>query len=167
MLRIRAVFAHRFARACLLALLVLGFGVRPVISHLGGLHGLEHVAQDAHGHAHEGGSGHGHADDHDGPRHGDPAHAGIQHGDGHFEHAPGSHVHHAGHHHDPRHESGDGTPKGNHLLLHVFDCVTAMEMPLTQLELPAHALAVPLPPHAWATAPEQSLSSPFRPPISA
>jgi hypothetical protein len=52
-------------RASLLLLLVLGLVVRPVLNHVGELHGIEHAATAAaeHGHAHPGDDSH--VSDHD------------------------------------------------------------------------------------------------------
>jgi hypothetical protein len=51
-------------RASLLLLLVLGLVVRPVLNHVGALHGMEHTAEAVaeHGHAHLGDA---HEADHD------------------------------------------------------------------------------------------------------
>jgi ABC-type nickel/cobalt efflux system permease component RcnA len=55
-------------RASLLLLLVLGLVVRPVLNHVGELHGIEHAATAAaeHGHDHPGDDAHGadHDSDH-------------------------------------------------------------------------------------------------------
>jgi len=159
-------------RVGLLVLLVVGIVIRPTLALAGELHAIEHAAADGgHGHAHV--TGHAHA----------PA---VQ--DEAYAHDAAAHSHagaHAHEHADPEgardlvdvhadsdsmHAADDADPdhaRGPHGLLHHHadaGCSAAVPAPVRVPD--AFGIAVMLPSSAWASAPPQRASSPFRPPIA-
>jgi hypothetical protein len=141
----RPAFAHAVLRAGLLALLLSGLMIRPVLSGLSDMHAAEHaITAEAQA------AGHGHADDH-----------------GHDH--PNDHHHDPAPHHPPQPDdggAGEDHSSGLHGLMHQAGGWTTAELAYgLQIPPALHRDACP-PNPAGSGQPQQSPFHPFRPPIA-